>query len=318
MVSEIVFPRGEEPKKLENFLKKRFPIGYVRRVFRKNGVRLNGKRAGPDQVIRSGDRVQLFIPFEKRPAPAEARPSHASDFTITYEDERIAVVNKPAGLAVQEGKNVSKNRSLLGLLQAKYRPEGIVPRLVHRLDLQTSGLLLIAKNETVAEELEQKFEDGEVDKQYLVLVVGQIRPREGRIDLPLPGREGKPVSALTIYKVEKEFPPAARSRASSFILPPSSFILHPSALSVSLVRATLKTGRMHQLRLHFAAIKHPVVMDEEHGDFSFNKNFRKAHGLKRQFLHASTLALEYGGRKHKWTAPLPDDLQRTLRSLEAR
>jgi 23S rRNA pseudouridine955/2504/2580 synthase len=311
MPTEIVFPSGEEPKKLENFLKKRFPIGYVRRVFRKNGVRLNGKRAGPDQIIRPGDEVQLFIPFEKRPAPAEARPPRAPEFTILYENERFAVVNKAAGLAVHEGKSVSKNRSLLGMLEARYRPEGIVPRLVHRLDLQTSGLLLAAKNEAAAEELEQKFEEGEVDKQYLVLLVGQVRPREGKIDLPLPGRQGKPVSALTIYKVEREFPPPGKSRASA-IIP------HPSSLSVSLVRATLKTGRMHQLRLHFAAIKHPVVMDEEHGDFSFNKEFRKAHGLKRQFLHASTLALEYGGKKYKWTAPLPDDLQRTLRSLEAR
>lgn len=318
MVSEIVFPRGEEPKKLENFLKKRFPIGYVRRLFRKSGIRLNGKRAAPDQVAKPGDRIQIFIPFEKKPALTVARAPNVPDLTPIYEDDRIAVIDKPAGLAVHEGRSVSKNRSLLGLLEAKYRPEGVVPRLVHRLDLQTSGLLLIAKNETVAEELEQKFEQGEVDKQYLVLVVGQVRPREGKIDSPLRGREGKPASALTIYKVEKEYPPAARSRSSSVILHPSSSILPPSSLSVSLVRATLKTGRMHQLRLHFAAIKHPVVMDEEHGDFSFNKNFRKAHGLKRQFLHASTLALEYGGKKHKWTAPLADDLQRTLKSLEAR
>jgi 23S rRNA-/tRNA-specific pseudouridylate synthase len=75
---------------------------------------------------------------------------------------------------------------------------------------------------------------------------------------------------------------------------------------------------MHQLRLHFAAIKHPVVMDEEHGDFSFNKNFRKAHGLKRQFLHASTLALEYGGRKHKWTALLPPTNPKIAQSLLGR
>jgi 23S rRNA pseudouridine955/2504/2580 synthase len=311
MPSEIVFPSGEEPKKLENFLKKRFPIGYVRRLFRKSGVRLNGKRAGPDQVAKPGDRVQLFIPFEKKPAPAEARAPSVPDLTTLYEDDRIAVIDKPAGLAVHEGRSVSKGRSLLGLLEAKYRPEGVAPRLVHRLDLQTSGLLLIAKNETVAEELERKFENGEIDKQYLVLVVGQVRPREGKIDFPLPGREGKPVSALTIYKVEKEFPPTARSHSSFFIL-------HPPSLSVSLVRATLKTGRMHQLRLHFAQLGHPVVMDEEHGDFSFNKEFRKAHGLKRQFLHASTLALQYGGKKHTWTAPLPDDLKRTLRSLEAR
>jgi 23S rRNA pseudouridine955/2504/2580 synthase len=96
---------------------------------------------------------------------------------------------------------------------------------------------------------------------------------------------------MTHYKVEKEFS------------------------DTSLVRVRIETGRMHQIRLHFAKIGHPVVMDDEHGDFVFNKQFRKNYGLRRQFLHAETVAFEYGGKKRSWTAPLPDDLTRTLKAL---
>ena len=293
MAWEIIIPKTEEPKKLENFLKKRFPIGYVRKLFRKNGVRLNGRRCGPKDMVRPGDRVSLFIPFEKRPSGALEKGPSQGGFETLFEDEDILVLNKQPGLAVHEGKGILKRHSLLGILEANYRPRGIVPRLVHRIDKETSGLLVVAKKEIVAKELARRFEGGEVKKEYLALVLGKLHPKEGSIDFPLPGREGGPVQALTRYKVEKELPGA------------------------SLVSVRIDTGRMHQIRLHFARLRRPVVMDNEHGDFAFNKQFRKAHGLKRQFLHAASIAFEYRGKMRKWTAPLPDDLARTLKSLES-
>jgi 23S rRNA pseudouridine955/2504/2580 synthase len=194
---------------------------------------------------------------------------------------------------VHEGKEILKRHSLLGILEAAYRSRGLRPRLVHRLDKETSGLLVVAKSEEVAGDLVSHFERGKVEKEYLALVVGQLHPKEGEIDLALPGRDGRPVSAVTYYRVEREFS------------------------GTSLVRVKIGTGRMHQIRLHFARIGHPVVMDKDHGDFAFNKRFRKEHGLKRQFLHARAIAFDHGGKKRKWTAPLPDDLTRTLKSLEA-
>jgi len=293
MASEIIVPQTEEPKRLENFLKKRFPIGYVRKLFRKNGVRLNGKRSGPKDMAQPGDRISLFIPFEKRPGTAlDKRPSRAG-FEILFEDDDILVINKHAGLAVHEGKEILKSQSLLGMLEATYRSQGILPRLVHRIDKETSGILVVAKREAVAEDLEKRFEKGEVEKEYLALVLGRVHPKEGSIDFPIPGREGKPARALTRYRVERELP------------------------GTSLVRVNMETGRMHQIRLHFARLGHPVVMDDRHGDFAFNKQFRKTHGLKRQFLHAQSIALEHRGQKRKWTAPLADDLTQTLRLLEA-
>ncbi|MFQ5903871.1 MAG: RluA family pseudouridine synthase [Candidatus Binatia bacterium] len=293
MTREIIFPDSEQPKRLESFLKKRFPIGYVRKLFRNNSVRLNGKRSGPKEMARPGDRVQLFIPFKKRASTAQGKIPSQTGLEILFEDDDLLLINKRAGIAVHEGKEILKRHSLLGILEAAYRPQGVIPRLVHRIDKETSGLLVLAKRDEVATELGRRFEEGEVEKEYLALLVGRLGPRGGRIESPLPGRDRRLVPALTSYKVEKEFPGA------------------------TLVRVRIETGRMHQIRLHFAQLGHPVVMDREHGDFAFNKQFRKAHGLKRQFLHACGIAFEYRGKKRKWTAPLPDDLKRSLESLES-
>ena len=294
MIQELVCPRNEAPKTAENFLKKRFPIGYVRKLFRKNAVKLNGNRCKPKDITRAGDILRLLIPFDSRthkPAPRVA-PDIALE--VVFENQDLMVVNKPAGLAVHEGKTVAAPHSVLGVLQARHAFTAGPPKLVHRLDKETSGLLLVAKNDRAAAELQLQFEAGSVDKEYRALVVGRMQPRTGKIDLPLPGRDGNPVAALTFYHVEKEFDGSA------------------------LLRVRIKTGRMHQIRLHFAGIGHPVVLDSQHGDFAFNKTFRKVHGLKRQFLHACSISLTYKGEKWSWAATLPADLRQTLTSLSSR
>jgi 23S rRNA pseudouridine955/2504/2580 synthase len=289
---EIVLPNNETVKKLENFLKKQFPIGYVRKLFRKNSVRLNGRRAKPEDLVRAGDRIQLYIDFEKPAETFKPRPA-LTKLDIIYEDNALLVLNKRAGIAVHEGKTVSKKESVLGILAAQYRDRGIKPQLVHRLDKDTSGLLLVAKNPESAKELESCFETGAVEKEYLCLLVGRLPNNEGKIDFPLPGRGGNPVRALTRYRVVKKFS------------------------EVTLVRAAIETGRLHQIRLHFAKLGYPVVMDDQHGDFGFNKRFRKAYGLKRQFLHAEILKIQTKGKLLEWTVPLATDLGEILRLLAA-
>lgn len=293
MVEEIIFSDTEKPKTLLNFLKKRFPVGYVRKLFRKNGVRLNGKRVGPETLAVPGDRVQLYIPYSPRATTATPAQRRPAPFEILFEDDAILLISKPAGLSVHEGKDVLKRHSLLGLLEAIYKAQLIVPSLVHRLDRETSGILLVAKRQDVAVELERLFEQGEVEKEYTALVAGRLSLASGKISLPLPGRKGKPAHAVTRYHVDRLYS------------------------DTTLVRVVTETGRMHQIRLHFAQINHPIVLDKEHGDFPFNKRFRKIYGLKRQFLHAHSIAFTYRGKKQKWTAPLPDDLAQTLRSLES-
>ena len=293
MPEEIVLAADETPKKLENFLKKRFPIGYIRKLFRKSGIRLNGKHPKPDDVIRAGDRILFYIPFETGSAPPRLSKAVAR-IEIIFEDDSLLILDKPAGLAVQEGRTITKRDSVLGILESHYREKGITPKLVHRLDKDTSGLLLVAKDQKNADQLESLFETRQVEKVYLCLLAGRLPQNEGTIDLPLPGRDGIPVRAVTRFKVEKRFS------------------------DTTLARVRIETGRMHQIRLHFAKLGYPVVMDDQHGDFAFNKRFRKQYGLKRQFLHATSLTLDYRGKRRTWTAPVPEDLAATLRSLEGK
>jgi 23S rRNA pseudouridine955/2504/2580 synthase len=288
---ELVLAANESPKRLDSFLKNKFPIGYVRKLFRKNGVRINGARAKQEDLIGPGDRIQLYVAFKatkKTPVASTSLPP----FGTIFEDEAMLVINKPAGLAVHEGKTVSKRDSLLGILENRYRSRDIRARLIHRLDQDTSGVLMIAKNQQTADELISTFESGAVGKEYLCLVVGRLPTNDGRIDFALPGREGNLVRALTRYRVVKRFS------------------------ETTLVRVSIATGRLHQIRLHFAKLGYPVVMDDQHGDFRFNKRFRKEYGLKRQFLHAEKLRINYCGKQRQWTAPLAEDLERILPLLE--
>jgi 23S rRNA pseudouridine955/2504/2580 synthase len=289
---EIVVPAHETPKTLESFLKRRYPIGYVRKLFRKSAARIDGRRAKAADLIKPGNRVQLYLRFE---TTTELRPARSKlvDLRVIFEDGSLLVVDKPAGTAVHEGKTVSKQASLLGVLERRYHQEGIKPLLVHRLDKDTSGLLLVAKHREALDRLTKIFETGEVEKEYLCLVAGRLPWNHGTIDFPLPGREGDLVRAVTRYRVLQRF------------------------AETTLVRVIIETGRLHQIRLHFARLGYPVVMDRQHGDFGFNKRFRKEYGLRRQFLHAHRLKLSYGGKAHEWRAPEPDDLRATLRRLKS-
>jgi len=288
---EIVVRTEESAKKLGNFLKKQFPVGYVRKLLRKNGVRINGERAKGEDLVRPGDRIQLYIEFEKKASAAQTRSTSGVD--IIYEDDSLLVINKPAGVAVHEGKTVRKKDTVLGILEANYRGTDVRPQLVHRLDKDTSGLLLVAKNPMTVKELKTRFEQGEVEKEYFCLVKGRLLLHEGSIDFPLQGRQGTVVHALTHYRVCRRFADA------------------------TLVRVKIDTGRLHQIRLHFAKLGYPIVMDEQHGDFAFNRRFRKRFGLKRQFLHAEKLALRHAGKLKEWTAPVPKDLTEALKKLSS-
>ena len=290
-MEEIVATPSEGGKKLENVLKKRFPVGYVRRLFRKNGVRINGRRSSGESTVHPGDRIQIYLPFAET-HPLRANPTRVKpELELLFEDAEVLVINKPAGLAVHEGKTVLKRDSILGIIEAKYGRAGGAPKLVHRLDKDTSGLLIVARTARTAEELESAFEQGKVYKQYLCLLAGLLQDNRGRIERPLPGREGKLVRAVTRFKVEKRFS------------------------DTTLVWVRTETGRMHQIRLHFSSLGYPVVMDNRYGAFDFNKHFRKRYGLRRQFLHARRLSLTLQGQTHTWSAPLPEDLKRTLAAL---
>ena len=282
----LSIPPAFHLQSLSSFLRSRFPKGYVATLFRKKGVRINGKRAQKDTLLHHGDLLTFYIPF-----PAQHNKTWKPD--ILFEDDHIAVINKKAGIAVHEGKTVRSKDSLIGHLTAYYKSQDIVPHLVHRLDKDTSGCLLMVKDKTLVSSFEHLFESGQVDKTYKALVKGILPQKTGKIDTPLPGRDGHLVHALSTFTVD--------------------CVYHEAG--VSLVTVKIETGRMHQIRLHFAKIGHPVVMDEQHGDFAFNKVFRKTYKLKRQFLHAETLSFVYQQERRIFTAPLPEDLSAVLAKL---
>ncbi len=293
MAQQIIVPDGQSGRKLERFLASKYPISYVRKLFRKNGVRLNDRRAKAHDLINPGDRLTLFLSFDFKASRVEGRQIKAVGIDILFENTEFLVINKAAGLAVQEAKNIRKNQTLLGHLESHYRGAGFKPRLVHRLDKDTSGVLLAAKNPDVTRELEGCFEKGMVEKEYVCLVAGRLPRDAGSIDYPLPGRDGRHVRAISRYRVERRY------SATTF------------------VRVATGTGRMHQIRLHFAQLGYPLVMDSRHGDFAFNKSFQKCFGLKRQFLHAARLKIYHRGKRYTWSAPLPEDLRKTLDALAA-
>lgn len=282
MVYEVT--AEEEGKKVFQVLKKHYPVSFVYKAFRKREVKLNGKRAKEDDRVEKGDTLKVFLPLKKK----------EMSFDILLDHPDFLVINKPKGIGMHEGKTITFKESLLSRLITFLKPKGITPYLVHRLDFNTSGCLLIAKTEKIAEEFEPLFLEGKIQKTYLALVQGLLQRPSGTLHATLPGRAGGFVPAITSYLVLRSFP----------------------YVRVTLLEAGLKTGRKHQIRLHFAGIKHPVVMDQKYGDFAFNKAFQKQWKLRSQFLHAKSLEFLWKEKSYAITAPLPSELEKCLKALK--
>ncbi len=235
---------------------------------------------------------------------------------VIYEDDDILAVNKPAGVLAHPASGADREEPTIAGWLVKNLPEvknvgddpEIRPGIVHRLDRETSGILLAAKNQEAFEYLKKQFQDRKIKKKYVALVVGEIKNKKGIIDLPIGkskkdfrkkaanGRlAGKTREAITEYEVLEKFP------------------------GFTLVAAYPKTGRTHQIRVHFKAIGHPLVCDKLYG---FKKASLKEFcplGLKRHFLHAASLELVLpSGARIKLEADLPDDLEKALKLLRGR
>jgi len=214
-------------------------------------------------------------------------PSIPLKLDILYEDDNLLILNKKAGITIHPSEK-TRSTTLIQGLHFYGAKKGFKPHLVHRLDRDTSGVLVIAKNVKTARTLSHMFRNRLVKKEYITLVSGKIFG-DGFIDKPLDGSE-----ALTEYKVLENF------------------------RDTSLLRVILHTGRTHQIRKHFALIGNPVVGDILYGDKKVNELFKKKHNLRRQFLHCIRISFtnpsEPGVISIK--APLPDDLERVIKGLK--
>lgn len=299
-VRQVAIGPERDGQRIDNALAtllKGVPKSLIYRLLRTGQVRVNGKRAKPDTRLSDGDMLRIppirqAEPGEVRAAPETMVASVAE--AVIFEDKHFLVIDKPSGIASHGGSGVS--HGAIELLRAARPHESL--ELVHRLDRDTSGVLVLAKSRAGLVGLQALIRAGEVTKQYLCLMVGH--PPKAKFDVNAPLRkfalqggermvrvtdDGKP--ALTFFREMEQYPGAR------------------------LMQATLGTGRTHQIRVHAAHVGHPLAGDPKYGDRDMNKRFREM-GLHRLFLHAAHLSFELDGRLYSFSAPLPDELKTFL------
>ncbi|HSM30865.1 MAG TPA: RluA family pseudouridine synthase [Woeseiaceae bacterium] len=302
-VRKVTIDAERAGQRIDNFLRNELPgvpKGRVYRLLRRGEVRVNGGRVRAEYRLAEGDEVRI-PPARVReggPPPPSRLAADMLDRVI-YEDKRLLVINKPTGAAVHGGSGVS--HGVIELLRHA-RPDLRELALVHRLDRETSGCLVLAKRRSALRELHQRFRDNQVEKNYLALVVGDWQYGEQVIDAPLFVQNRKGGERHVIVSDAGK---PARTRVS----------LSRTYGVYSLLQCAPETGRTHQIRVHLAHAGHPIAGDERYGDEEVNRRLQ-ALGLPRLFLHAQSIAFpdEHGNELH-FTAPLPDDLDRFLATL---
>lgn len=218
-------------------------------------------------------------------------------FQTLYQDDQILAINKPPRMASVPSEGIPMQDTVLGMVQQQFADKGFKPFLLHRLDFETSGILLFGKNEADREKLEGIFKQPDTHKKYIALLKGV--PTGRSITKKLPARESpEEIFAKTEYKI-------------------ITVIKGRHVPNCALIEAEIKTGRRHQIRKHFSSVGHPVILDRRYGDQQFNRKFRLRFRLGRQFLHAARIVFRhpFSEKLICIDAPLPMDLQSTLKRL---
>ncbi|HUL95789.1 MAG TPA: RluA family pseudouridine synthase [Usitatibacter sp.] len=293
-VRHVEVTEDEAGQRIDNYLIARLkgvPKSRIYRILRSGEVRINSKRVAASDRVAAGDRVR--IPPVRVAERGEAEPAPHYKLPVIFEDEWILALDKPAGLAVHGGSGVA--HGVIESLRAM-RPQARFLELVHRLDRETSGVLLVAKKRVALTALHEAIRAQALDKRYLVAVKGRFRNERQRVRLALEKR--------TTAGGERRVRVADEGQEAETV-----FRLLRRGADASLLEAELLTGRTHQIRVHLAHLGHPVLGDDKYGDFELNKALRK-RGLKRMFLHAASLALHHPetGAALRLEAALPADL----------
>ena len=300
-VRKVSIDADRAGQRIDNFLRGELPgvpKGRLYRLLRRGEVRVNGGRIRAEYKLQEGDMVRI-PPARVRAEGAPPSEKMATDMLdrVIYEDKRLLVLNKPSGVAVHGGSGIS--HGVIELLRHS-RPDLKELALVHRIDRETSGCLVMAKRRSALRELHERFREGEVEKNYMALVVGDWQLGEQLIDAPLyvQNRQNGERHVVVSGKLGKP----AQTRVS----------LSRTFGKYSLLLCAPLTGRTHQIRVHLDHAEHPIVGDERYGDDDANRKAKK-FGLKRLFLHAQSIAFpDKSGNDLHFTAPLADDLERFL------
>jgi 23S rRNA pseudouridine955/2504/2580 synthase len=293
-------------QRLDNYLLgqlKGAPRSLIYRIVRTGQVRVNGKRAKPDTRLEGGELVRL-PPVRLEPAADHGRPANSQleriEASILFEDRALLVLDKPSGIASHGGSGI--NFGAIELLRA-LRPKDSL-ELVHRLDRDTSGVLVLSKKRSALTDLQGLIRTGKLEKRYLALLVGEVARPKFTVDAPL--------EKSVLQGGERMVRVDAAGKKSV-----SHFRLIERAGPHSFVEIRIETGRTHQIRVHALHAGHPVAGDEKYGAREVNQAL-KAAGLKRLFLHAASLsfALKEGTQPYLLNAPLPAELKGVIDRLQ--
>ncbi|HUL42305.1 MAG TPA: RluA family pseudouridine synthase [Burkholderiales bacterium] len=292
-----------ENQRIDNYLSKVLkgvPKSHIYRILRSGEVRVNGKRIEPNYRLKIGDTLRLPPVRTAKPVKQAGNAFPNLRLEVLFEDDVLLVINKPAGVAVHGGSGVSSG--IVELLRMR-KPKAPFLELVHRLDRETSGVLLLAKKRSALITLHQRLREGQVEKRYLAMVKGRWINQKQSVELPL----HKYVTAAGERRVTVN----PRGQAAHTL-----FYLRKSWQEFSLLEAELKTGRTHQIRAHLAHLGFPILGDPKYGDFALNR-FLATRGLKRMFLHAFRLVVQHPrtGQALRLDAPLPTDLEQFVDEL---
>lgn len=301
LVNYLTIHKDESGQRLDNYLFKKLkgvPKSHIYRIIRAKEVKVNKQRVDAKYHIEAGD--VLRIPPIRVSAVFHPKSIKTREFPIVFEDECLMVINKPAGVAVHGGSGVSFG--VIEQLRQNF-PDMRYLELVHRLDKETSGLLMIAKKRSALVKLHEFIRNDIPKKFYLSLVAG-VLPKD-RINMKLSLQKFHNATG------EKFVRPDERGQYAQTI-----FEVKERFHAFTLLDVTLKTGRTHQIRVHLQALAYPIAGDERYGNFELNKSLYQM-GLKRMFLHASRLILPHPvtGELLQLYAPLPEDLLQFLESL---
>lgn len=299
-------------QRLDNYLlriAKGVPKSHIYRIVRAGEVRINKKRVTVDTRLALGDELRVPpIRVATQPKPARVKPIDDQDLPILYEDEHLIVVDKPAGLAAHGGSGVS-----FGLIERvrASRPNQPYLELAHRLDRETSGVMILAKTRKALVRLHEMMRDGQVHKSYRTLVLGDWVNDRQHVKVPL----FKYVTSSGERRVRVDEEKGLPSH--------TIFQLIERFGDVSYLSVDLKTGRTHQIRVHAQYCGHPLVGDEKYGNFEMNKAIAKGClgiPFKRMFLHAAHLSFKHPvtGAPMEISAPLPRECDELITTLRAR
>ena len=312
----LVVDESSESQRIDNFLAKHYkdvPKSHLYRILRSGEVRVNKKRVDASYKLQLGDAVRI-PPIKTLPKASTMATTSKPilQASVIYEDAALLVINKPAGIAVHGGSGVS--RGVIEQFRAE-RPHAKFLELVHRLDKETSGVLMLAKKRSALVALQDAIRKHETDKRYLVLVAGKWNNQQQRVRLNLQkhtlANGERKVTVVKSTPITKANHQGLEIQHSETV-----FYLKQQLGEFSLLEAHLVTGRTHQLRVQLAHLGFPILGDEKYGDFELNKLLHK-QGLKRMFLHSYRTIINHpiSNDKLELEAPLPDELNRFIEKL---